>query len=762
MDTDLAELARNLHQLSRGSVRKISASGPVLAPRPRRKELSTSTFTAALSPRSRFLVAVLSLGWAACLAGFWRWWLAPAHRTSTAGLVVNSAILFYLTCYPVFFVLAVNRLRLVSPAVKVPRLRVAFAVTRAPSEPWDLAQSTLRAMKAQHYPHDYDVWLCDEDPSPAITAWCVAHGVSVATRKAKQDYHRDSWPRRTRCKEGNLAYFYDHWGYRHYDVVVQLDCDHRPSPGYLAEMVRPFADPAVGYVAAPSVCDANAAASWAARGRLYREATFHGAFQLGHSDGWAPACIGSHYAVRTTALQDIGGLGPELAEDFSTSFLLNAVGWHGAFAITAEAHGDGPNTFAAMLVQEFQWSRSLTTILLRLVPPNLLSLPWPLRFRFIYALFFYSLLVSGTLGGLVLALAAAITGTPWVHVNYVAFLLHWWSISGWLVLITLFLRRRGLLRPPRARVVSWETWLYTLARWPYIARGIGAALIHLVSPRPTTFKVTPKGAGELEPLPARLMTPYLLISAASAGAALYGETRGDAVGYVFLCLLAALAYSVVSVAVPVLHAAETAARCHLPIPASLRETAWPALILGVLSLVPIAVALARYPAYAFHLLYPGNGDPAWLSWLPAVLASSAATPASNCCAAAMTWCWPTTTRTAPRRRSPRSARCPAGTSPCTGSTCATSARSTRSSPGAPSTPWCTSRPGNRSASPWTSPWTTTPPTSAARPGCSLPWSNTGSASWSSPRPAPSTATGTAGPSPRTTRSLPRTRTPAPS
>src|SRR5207247_9273652 len=45
------------------------------------------------------------------------------------------------------------------------------------------------------------------------------------------------------------------------------------------------------------------------------------------------------------------------------------------------------------------------------------------------------------------------------------------------------------------------------------------------------------------------------------------------------------------------------------------------------------------------LLYPGNGDPAWLSWLPAVLASSAATPALSCCDADMTWCWPTTIRT---------------------------------------------------------------------------------------------------------------------
>ena len=59
-------------------------------------------------------------------------------------------------------------------------------------------------------------------------------------------------------------------------------------------------------------------------------------------------CIGSHYAVRTRALREIGGLGPELAEDFSTSFLPSAgsaigpfaggylgelIGWRGLFVL---------------------------------------------------------------------------------------------------------------------------------------------------------------------------------------------------------------------------------------------------------------------------------------------------------------------------------------------------------------------------------------------------------------------------------------------
>jgi len=321
---EVADVARQIRRLSAGRVRKITPSGPVLDSGARQRRLRKSTFAPMLSGLDRLVVALLSAGWLICICMFWSWWLEPSHRRGVLGLVLNSAVLLYVSCYPVFFVVGINRLRNTSRSVSVPLLRVAFVVTRAPSEPWEVARGTVSAMLDQDFPVPYDVWLCDEKPTQEIVDWCDRHDVLIATRNGVLEYHRNEWPRRTRCKEGNLAYFYDHWGYRWYDVVAQLDCDHRPERTYLAEVVRPFSDPAVGYVAAPSVCDANADVSWAARGRLYREATFHGAFQLGHSDGWGPLCIGSHYAVRTRALRDIGGIGPELAEDFSTSYLLNS------------------------------------------------------------------------------------------------------------------------------------------------------------------------------------------------------------------------------------------------------------------------------------------------------------------------------------------------------------------------------------------------------------------------------------------------------
>jgi cellulose synthase (UDP-forming) len=599
---DTGALVLQVKRLSRGTVAKVSRYGPVISREaPPQRRLKKSTFSNMLSPGTRALISILSVCWALCLADFWVWWLEPSHRISTVGIVLNSIVLFYLTCYPFFYVVAANRLRNVSRSVRVPRLRVAFIVTRAPSEPWDVARATLIAMINQEFPLPYDVWLADESPTREILQWCFANGVIVSSRQGVEGYHRPSWPRRTKCKEGNLAYFYDHWGYRSYDVVAQLDCDHRPSRTYLASMVRPFADPAIGYVAAPSVCDTNADESWAARGRLYREATFHGAFQLGHSAGWAPACIGSHYAVRTAALRDIGGVGPELAEDFSTSFLLNSAGWHGAFAIDAEAHGDGPGTFAAMLVQEFQWSKSLTVVFLKLVPGNLRRLSWSLRLRFLYSLLFYTLLVVSTLGGVLLAPVAAVTGIAWVNVNYVSFLLHWWSLSVWLIVMTVILRRCGLLRPRDAPIISWENWLYTLVRWPYITRGIFVGIRLSIRPRPETFKVTPKGAGGLESLPTSLMFPFVLVSLGCSAAAIIGESTHNAAGYVFLCILGGFLYATVSMLVPVLHAREMAARAKVATGTALRRTSIVPLLLGIFALLPAAYAAIHYPAYAEHV-----------------------------------------------------------------------------------------------------------------------------------------------------------------
>ncbi|WP_418960999.1 glycosyltransferase [Streptomyces tritici] len=589
-------LGHEITALSNGTVLSIGPDGPVFAGPRRTRTPRKGSFVRPLRLGDRLLVMVLALGWVASAVTFWVWWLQPEHRVNWVGLAVNSALLLYLAVLPILFLTSMLRLRRFDPTAKVPPLRTAFVVTRAPSEPWSVARKTLEAMLDQDFPHPYDVWLCDEDPSEEILTWCRTYGVGLSCRRGREDYHRADWPRRTRCKEGNLAYFYDHWGYEHYDVVAQLDCDHVPHPHYLTEVVRPFSDPAIGYVAAPSICDANAGASWAARGRLHREGAFHGPVQLGYSAGLAPLCIGSHYAVRTAALREIGGLGPELAEDMSTTFLLTSAGWQGAFAIDAEAHGDGPMTFAAMVTQEFQWSRSLAMLGFGLVPHHMRRLPGRLRRRFRFVLSYYPLLALTTVMGVALPPVAAVTGMPWINVNYAEFLVRFWAMSFWLVLLMLLCRRLGLLRPKNAPLVSWEGWLYALARWPYAVWGITAAVLHRLRPRQITFKVTPKRTGGLEPLPVRAVSPYLLITTFLSSSAVVGEFTGPAVGYVFLSILGALTYTTVTLAIGALHIGETARAAGVPRRRAVRTAALP-LSMGLLTLLPVALAIGVFPTY---------------------------------------------------------------------------------------------------------------------------------------------------------------------
>lgn len=598
----LRQIEDELYRLSGGNVIRFRPTGPVFGPPLKVRYLDQNTMVPALRRRDRLAITLMSVGWMICFTLFWIWWLSPQNRIGWAGLVINSAILFYVTAIPVYFLLAVAWLRKLDPGIPVPKLRVAFVVTKAPSEPWETAKRTLECMLAQEFPYKYDVWICDERPTDEVIRWCEEHDVKISTRFGVEGYHRTSWPRRTKCKEGNLAYFYDRVGYADYDVVAQLDCDHVPEPTYLAGMVRPFSDPAVGYVAAPSICDANADASWAARGRLYRESVWHGPVQLGHNGGLAPMCIGSHYAVRTRALRQIGGIGPELAEDFSTTFLLNSAGWQGSFAIDAIAHGDGPMTFADMLTQEFQWSRSLTTLLVRLLRSHLPRMRSTLRTRFGFSLAFYPLNAAVLSAGLLLPPIAVLAGIQWVHVNYPYFVLHVASVSIWLILLVGLLRRRGLLRPAQAPVLSWENWLFTLTGWPYVARGVTAGFMSAIRPKPITFKVTPKSAAGMPTLPAGLMTPYLAFSIALSGVAVYGELCTQSVGYVLLCIFSSLAYATVSVGVPLLHMREAARNAGERFRNALRVVRLP-LILGLLTLPSLGFAIARYVPYVLGVYH---------------------------------------------------------------------------------------------------------------------------------------------------------------
>jgi hypothetical protein len=180
-------------------------------------------------------------------------------------------------------------------------------------------------------------------------------------------------------------------------------------------------------------------------------------------------------------------------------------------------------------------------------------------------------------------------------VNYLSFVAHIASVGLWPLLLTVLLRRRGMLRPRRAPLLSWESALFALTRWPYVAMGVYAATVRN---KPITFKVTPKVRTGFEPLPVRLTVPYISISLVLSGTVIFGQAYGTgAPGYELLCIIGALFYSAVSVAVPVLHIIEAARTAQVGRSNTL-TTAWVPLLIGVLTLAPIAVAIEAYLRYA--------------------------------------------------------------------------------------------------------------------------------------------------------------------
>lgn len=505
-----------------------------------------------MNRRQKMVFMLFGTCWLLSLVFFWSWWFDPAHVDDQVRFVLNTIGLVCTLVVPGYFVWFVSRMQAPSEAIPIrPGQRLAMVVTKAPSEPFPVVERTLLAMLSQEYPHD--TWLADEDPAPETIDWCRRHGVCISTRKGIKEYHRDRWPRRTRCKEGNLAYFYDSYGYDNYEIVMQMDADHVPAEGYLEEMLRPFADPRVGYVSAPSICDNNAADSWSARSRLFAESHLHGPLQAGYNAGFAPLCFGSHYAVRTKALRDIGGLGPELAEDHSTTLMMNAYGWRGVHAINAEAHGDGPERFEDLVRQEFQWSRSLFTILLRYSPTYVRPLPTRLKFQFLFSQCWYTLFGSLMFFLYMIPIIALLTKRVWVNVVFVNYAVHAVPSVIVLLLLVLWLKKNGWIRPKNAKIYSWEASLFVFSRWPWVFAGTLAAVYDFVRGKEGDFKVTPKG-GKLQGrqgVPLRVIMPYVFLSLLSGFAVIAMPNVGNARGFYAFALLNCIIYALLTAVIVV-------------------------------------------------------------------------------------------------------------------------------------------------------------------------------------------------------------------
>jgi cellulose synthase (UDP-forming) len=459
-------------------------------------------------------------------------------------ITINIFWLPLITLY--FFIFSFNQKK----NAKVNKLAVgklALVTTKIPSEPWSVVQNTLEGMKHQSYLYNYDVWLADEDPNIETINWCANNNVKISSRKGDTRYFNDTHPRKKKCKEGNLMYFYDHFGYDNYDFVIQFDADHRPEYNFATEVMKEFSDPKVGYVASPSICDLNLGQSWTVKARLFWEATLHGPIQHGANEGLAPVCFGSHYSLRTAALKEIGGIGPEIAEDYTTTAMMNAKGWKGGFAGNAIAHGMGAVGIKDSMHQEYQWALVGMRASMLVTPKLFLKFPTSVKLQSIIWTFWYPALSLVTSISILYPVYALIFNVKVLNVDNRAFWFYYLFLNLSFVIYLHILRYKKMLRPINAWAISWETMIFQILQFPWIFIGVVDGFLQVIrgyNPLTATkrIKITDKGQA-VRGIEFKYFIPHFTIIIINLLAIILATKNTNNIGYFWFAWLNAAGYA---------------------------------------------------------------------------------------------------------------------------------------------------------------------------------------------------------------------------
>jgi cellulose synthase (UDP-forming) len=261
--------------------------------------------------------------------------------------------------------------------------------------------------------------------------------------------------------------------------------------------------------------------------------------------------------VRTKALKEIGGLGPELAEDHSTTLMMNGYGWRGVHAIDAIAHGEGPPCIADCITQEFQWSRSLMILLLTELPKYWKKLPGWLKAQFLFSELWYPLFGLMFAIGSAMPIIAVITGEPWMAVSFIDFLAYSVPANLATLGVVWYLKQQKLFRPDYAPIFSWEVMLFQMLRWPWVIYGTFMGAYVAYTKKIPGFKVTPKGDRSHSMLGWSLLYPYIAIILITAIPGIYFNHDSNAMGYHFFMILSVIFYTLLVIMMLILHYYET-------------------------------------------------------------------------------------------------------------------------------------------------------------------------------------------------------------
>ena len=445
--------------------------------------------------------------WVAVAASFWTWWIGRgAHGATWLFWLQTAALGYQTTMLPSFYWYFVGRMRRPVEVAAPAGMRVAMITLCVPAhESLTVIREQLEALVAVDYPHDS--WVLDEGGSADVKALAEECGVHYFTRHGVARWNEAAPPFQEKTKAGNVNAWLDHVAQLRlgYEVFVQLDIDHRARPDYLDRVLGYFSDHEIAWVQAPSVI--GNLDNWAARGLAEQDLIFQGPLQMGfYGANKTPFIIGSHTSYRMKAVLEIGGFQPTRAEDHLDTVVLAAHGYRGVFVPELIAVGDGPDSFATYLRQQFAWAHSMIQIFLRHTPRLVRRYTPGQAFQFLMCQSWYTMWSLSLAVLWALPAVALLAHRPIANVAVGQFAAYFVALP--LASSLMWCWTRRWFQPGGVRL-SWRGVLLEIARWPVVLW----ALINVVLRIKRPYMITPKGLrGRHGPSPASIYGPYLALA----------------------------------------------------------------------------------------------------------------------------------------------------------------------------------------------------------------------------------------------------------
>ena len=300
--------------------------------------------------------------------------------------------------------------------------------------------------------------------------------------------------------------------------------------------------------------------------------------------------------------------------------LMNAGGWRGVHALDALAVGDGPETVADLCTQEFQWSRSLLTLLLSHTSRYLPSLPPRLKFQFVFCQLWYPLFATFMLVLYLMPIAAVVFDMRYADVTYPDFVLHaiWPAIGA--TAMAYAIKHDGFFRPRDAKVLGWEKALFLALQWPWVLWGCTMAIRDRIAGGFVDFRITPKGQAAEAQLPLRVVLPYAVLALGCIVPVLLIENVEVALGFYFITLMNGTIYAIITIVIVLRHLRDNAisirrAVASLPVqiltvPLLVGLGVWALVIRGPESILALSVGLveAEIVIYQYEVSGAGMGE----------------------------------------------------------------------------------------------------------------------------------------------------------